>query len=284
MKKLPVYKKPLLIAEIGINHNGSLHLAKEMIKLAKKYNFDFVKFQKRNPKISTPNKMKDVKRETPWGYISYLEYKKKLEFSKKEYLSIDKFCKKLKIGWFASSWDLQSQFFLRQFKLKYNKVASAMLTNKNLLKIIAEEKKHTFISTGMSSLKDVRNCLKIFKKAKCSFTLMHCVSKYPSEDKDLNLSTIFELRKKFNCDVGYSGHEKTVSPSIIAYMLGATVIERHITLDRTMWGTDQAASLQEEGIKILTTTLTKIPEIIGENKFNKKYKKELSLLKKFKYW
>ena len=284
MKKLPVYKKPLLIAEIGINHNGSLHLAKEMIKLAKKYNFDFVKFQKRNPKISTPNKMKDVKRETPWGYISYLEYKKKLEFSKKEYLSIDKFCKKLKIGWFASSWDLQSQFFLRQFKLKYNKVASAMLTNKNLLKIIAEEKKHTFISTGMSSLKDVRSCLKIFKKAKCSFTLMHCVSKYPSEDKDLNLSTIFELRKKFNCDVGYSGHEKTVSPSIIAYMLGATVIERHITLDRTMWGTDQAASLQEEGIKILTTTLTKIPEIIGENKFNKKYKKELSLLKKFKYW
>ena len=247
MKKLPVYKKPLLIAEIGINHNGSLHLAKEMIKLAKKYNFDFVKFQKRTPKITTPKNKINNQRETPWGTITYLEYKKKIEFGKKEFDEIDKFCKKLNIIWFASSWDIESQFFLRKFKLKYNKVASAMLTNKNLLKIIAEEKKHTFISTGMSSLKDVRSCLKIFKKAKCSFTLMHCISKYPSEDEDLNLSTILEL-KKFNCEVGYR-HEKTVSPSIIAYMLGATVIERHITLDRTMWGTDQAASLQEEGIK-----------------------------------
>ena len=284
MKNLLKYKKPLLIAEIGINHNGSLSLAKEMIKLAKKYNFDLVKFQKRDPKISTPTKMKDVKRETPWGYISYLEYKNKLEFTKKDYSSINKFCKKIKIGWFASAWDLESQFFLRQFKLKYNKVASAMLTNKDLLKVIAEEKKHTIISTGMSSLKDVTACLNIFKKAKCPFTLMHCVSKYPSEDEDLNLSTIVELKKKFKCNVGYSGHEKTVSPSIIAYMLGATVIERHITLDRTMWGTDQAASLQEEGIKILTNTLIKIPKIIGQNKFKKKYKKELPLLKKFKYW
>ncbi len=284
MKQINSFKKPILIAEIGINHNGSVNLAKKLILLAKKYNFKLVKFQKRNPDISTPEYLKTIKRETPWGYISYLDYKKKLEFSYKNYLEIDKFCKKIGIQWFASAWDIESQNFLKKFRLKYNKVASAMLTNKKLLEVIAKEKKHTFISTGMSTLKDIEYCVKIFKKNKCNFTLMHCVSKYPSEDNDLNLSTIKTLKKRFKCDVGYSGHEKTVSPSIIAYMLGATVIERHITIDRTMWGTDQAASLSEDGIKVLTSTLHKAKDIIGGNKFKKVYKKEIPLLKKFKYW
>ena len=221
-------KKPFLIAEIGINHNGSINLAKKLINLAKKNNFDAVKFQKRNPDISTPQNQKDKMRDTPWGYISYLNYKKKIEFNHSDYKKIEAHCKKVGIIWFASAWDIESQIFLRKFKCKYNKVASAMVTNLKLLEEIAKEKKHTFISTGMSSINDIKNCLKIFKKYKCKFTLMHCISTYPAEEKSLNLNMIKELKKIFKCDVGYSGHEKTVSPSITAFMLGATVIERHM--------------------------------------------------------
>ena len=276
-------KKPFLIAEIGINHNGSINLAKKLINLAKKNNFDAVKFQKRNPDISTPQNQKDKMRDTPWGYISYLDYKKKIEFNHSDYKKIEAHCKKVGIIWFASAWDIESQIFLRKFKCKYNKVASAMVTNLKLLKEIAKEKKHTFISTGMSSINDIKNCLKIFKKYKCKFTLMHCISTYPAEEKSLNLNMIKELKKIFKCDVGYSGHEKTVSPSITAFMLGATVIERHITLDRSMWGTDQSASLSETGLHSLTTILHKIPLILGDGK-KKISSEEKIMLKKFKYW
>ncbi len=276
-------KKPFLIAEIGINHNGSVNIAKKLIDLAKKYNFDAVKFQKRNPDVSTPQNQKDKMRDTPWGYISYLDYKKKIEFNHGDYKKIEAHCKKVGIIWFASAWDIDSQIFLRKFKCKYNKVASAMVTNLKLLEEIAKEKKHTFISTGMSSINDIKKCLKIFKKHKCKFTLMHCVSTYPTEQKLLNLNMIIGLKKIFKCDVGYSGHEKTVSPSITAYMLGATVIERHITLDRSMWGTDQSASLSSEGLHILTTILRKIPLTLGNGK-KKISSEEKKMLKKFKYW
>ena len=276
-------KKPFLIAEIGINHNGSINLAKKLINLAKKNNFDAVKFQKRNPDISTPQNQKDKMRDTPWGYISYLNYKKKIEFNHSDYKKIEAHCKKVGIIWFASAWDIESQIFLRKFKCKYNKVASAMVTNLKLLEEIAKEKKHTFISTGMSSINDIKNCLKIFKKYKCKFTLMHCISTYPAEEKSLNLNMIKELKKIFKCDVGYSGHEKTVSPSITAFMLGATVIERHITLDRSMWGTDQSASLSEKGLHSLTTILHKIPLILGDGK-KRISSEEKIMLKKFKYW
>ena len=150
----------------------------------------------------------------------------------------------------ASAWDVPSQNFLKKYKLKYNKVASAMLTNIDLIKKIADEKKLTFISTGMSTLKDISKAIKIFKNRKCKFVLMHCVSTYPCPIENLNLNLILTLKKKYKCEVGYSGHESSVSPSIIAYMLGARYIERHITLDRSMWGTDQAASLSENGMKI----------------------------------
>ena len=276
-------KKPFLIAEIGINHNGSIKLAKQLIDLAKKYNFDAVKFQKRNPDIATPNRFKDKMRETPWGYISYLEYKKKIEFGYREFKIIDNYCKKKNIKWFASAWDLESLNFLKQFKNKYNKIASAMLTNEKLLEAVAKEKKETFISVGMSSENNIRNAIKIFKKNKCKFKLLYCVSSYPADETDLNLLSISYLKKKFKCDVGYSGHETTVSPTIIAYLLGANVIERHITLDRSMWGTDQSASLSEEGIKNLCSVLFKIPRIIGKEKFSKT-RDEMNLLKKFKYW
>ena len=274
--------KPYLIAEIGINHNGSIQNAKKLIDLAKKYNFDAVKFQKRNPEISTPENQKNLKRDTPWGLLTYLEYKKKIELSASDYLEINSYCKKIKIDWFASAWDVESQIFLRQFNCKYNKVASAMLTNVELLKVIAAEKKHTFISTGMHSIDDITKCVNIFKK-KCKYTLLHCVSIYPAPEESLNLLTINFLKKKFRCNVGYSGHESVVSPSILAYFLGATVIERHITLDRSMWGTDQSASLAEEGIKNLTSIILKVPTILGKEKI-KKSKAETNLLKKFKYW
>lgn len=277
------YKSPFMIAEIGINHNGDIKKAFKLIDLAKKYQFDAVKFQKRNPDISTPEYQKSQMRETPWGYISYLDYKKKIELSYKDYVKIDKYCKKKKILWFASAWDVESQKFLKKFNLKYNKVASAMLTNIKLLNIIAKEKKHTFISTGMSSLKEIKSAISIFKKNKCKFTILHCISSYPSNEEDLNLLCIPKLKEIFKNDIGYSGHEDSVSPSIIASLLGAVVIERHITLDRSMWGTDQAASLSEDGIKYLMSVIKKIPKMLGNGK--KKFSfEEKKLLNKFKYW
>lgn len=276
-------KKPFLIAEVGINHNGSLELAKKLIDLAKEFSFDAVKFQKRNPEVSTPENQKFKMRDTPWGYISYLDYKRKIEFGLKEYQEIDRYCKKKNIIWFASAWDVDSQKFIKKFRFKYNKIASSMLTNIELLKVVAKEQKHTFISTGMSNLRNIKECVKIFKSYKCKFTLMHCVSTYPCREEDLNLNMILKLKKIFNCPVGYSGHEASVSPSVIAAMLGAEVIERHITLNRSLWGTDQAASLSPEGIKILTTTLSKIPSILGDGK-KKFLDSEKEVLAKFKYW
>jgi len=276
-------KKPLLIAEIGINHNGSINEAKKLIDLAKRYNFDFVKFQKRTPEITTPDFQKNLPRETPWGLISYLDYKKKIEFEKKEYDVIEQYCKKVKIGWFASAFDIESQKFLKRYKTKHNKIASAMITNLKFLDFVAKEKKVTFISTGMCEMKHIKNAVNIFKKNKCPFILMHCVSTYPCPDEKLNLSLIVKLKEKFKCKVGYSGHESTTSPSLVAWLLGAVAIERHITLDRSLWSTDQAASLAEDGMRMLTGLITKAPGLIGTGvKIFSKDEKEIS--KKFRYW
>jgi N-acetylneuraminate synthase len=276
-------KKPFLIGEIGINHNGSIDLTKKLIESAASSGFDAVKFQKRDPDISTPEEQKLKLRQTPWGEMTYLDYKKKIEFGDSEFNEIDKFCKKKKIIWFASAWDAPSQKFLKKYKLKYNKVASAMLTNINLIEKIAEEKKLTLISTGMSTIKDISKAVNIFRKKKCKFVLMHCVSTYPCPIENLNLNLIQTLKKKFKCEVGYSGHESSVSPSVIAYMMGATYIERHITLDRSMWGTDQAASLSESGMKNLSDILNKAQYVVGDG-IKRLSKQESDLLKKFKYW
>ena len=190
-------KKPFLIAEIGINHNGSIETAKKLILLAKKYNFDAVKFQKRIPDLSVPKKQKSVMRNTPWGEMTYLEYKKKIEFSYNDYRKIDTFCKKLNIPWFAAPWDVESTKFLLKFKLKFNKIASPMLTNLKLLESVAKQKKVTFISTGMSQMRDIERAVKIFKKYKCKFILMHCVSTYPCKDENLNLNMIKTLKQIF---------------------------------------------------------------------------------------
>lgn len=281
--KLKKYNKPFLIGEIGINHNGSIEIAKKLIDQAKECGFSAVKFQKRNPEISTPDTLKNHLRETPWGTMTYLQYKKKIEFNEKQFDVIDAYCKKKNITWFASPWDIDSVNFLKKYKLKYNKVASAMLTNTKLVEKIASEKKLTLISTGMSNYNQIKQCLNIFKKKNTKFVLMHCVSFYPCPQERLNLSMIKILKKKFNCSVGYSGHETNVSPSIMAYFLGATYIERHITLDRSMWGTDQAASLEFNGMKNLATILNNVNKCFG-NGVKKISVDEKKLLKKFKYW
>ncbi len=275
--------KTLLIGEIGINHNGSLSLAKNIILSAKNAGFDLVKFQKRNPEISTPEHKKKIMRDTPWGRITYLDYKKKIEFNSKQYSEINNFCKKIKIKWFASAWDLESLKFLKKFKFKYNKVASPMLTNLELLKEIAKEKKHTFISTGMSTYKDIDNAVKIFKKRGCKFTLLHCVSTYPAKDEDLNLDMIRVLKKRYGGDIGYSGHEKSVSPSVFARVLDAKVIERHITIDRTLWGSDHAASLEPSGMRSLIIMIRKYETSLGDGK-KRFLKGEKLKLQDMKYW
>ena len=275
--------KPFLIGEIGINHNGSIKLAKKLIDLAKNSGFDAVKFQKRNPDISIPENYKKISRTTPWGEMTYLDYKKKIEFGSKEFDLINSYCKKKKIIWFASAWDKDSLKFLKKYNLRYNKIASAMLTNHKLLRLVAKERKTTFISTGMSTFGDISRAISIFKKEKCKFILMHCVSTYPCPINKLNLNAIITLKEKFKCEVGYSGHESSVSPTLIAYFLGANYIERHITLDRSMWGTDQAASLSETGMKTLKNILYKAPKVLG-NGSKKISIEDKKMLKKFKYW
>ena len=276
-------KKIYIIGEIGINHNGSIKIAKKIISEAKKRGFDAVKFQKRNPDVSTPNEKKYEIRNTPWGNLTYLDYKKKIEFGEKEFNEIEKYCKKINIDWFASAWDLDSLKFLKKYKIKFNKVASAMLKNIKLLEAIAKQRKTTLISTGMSSMKDVEKAVKIFKKNKCKYILMHCVSSYPTKEEHLNLRMIDTLKKKFKCEVGYSGHEKSVTPSLYAAVLGATYIERHITIDRTMWGTDQSASLELNGMSLISEMLPKINKILGDGKKKILKDEKLKFLSQ-KYW
>ncbi len=276
------YKDPFLIAEIGINHNGSLQLAKKLVDIAVKYNFDAVKFQKRDPDVCVPESEKNKIRKTPWGDITYLEYKKKIELNKNQIKQLVRYCKK-KILIFASCFDTNSLRNIKQFKFKFNKIPSAMITNKEFLNAVAKEKKHTFISTGMCTMSDIEKAIKIFRKYKCKYTLLHCVSLYPCPEKNLNLMMIQKYKKKFKCDVGYSGHESAVTPSIYAYFLGANTIERHITLDRSMWGTDQAASLSSQGMEMLSAILKKNKEILGSDK-KIFLSEEKNMLNKFKYW
>jgi N-acetylneuraminate synthase len=276
-------KAPYLIGEVGINHNGSIALAKKIILEAKKNNFDAVKLQKRDLNICIPKYQQDIIRETPWGRITYLNYKKKIELTKKDFQILIKFCKEIKIDIFCSAFDVNSLKFLKQFKFKHNKIPSALITNLEFIKAVAKQKKKTFISTGMCQMKDISNAVKIFKKYKCKFVLMHCVSEYPCPEEKLNLNMINTLKKKFKCEVGYSGHETSVSPSIFSWVMGANYIERHITTDRSLWGTDQSASIEPQGMYQLSGILKKAPQFFGDG--NKKISTvEKNMLKKFKYW
>ena len=253
-----------IIAEIGINHNGDVSLAKELVDVASETGCDAVKFQKREPDICVPEDQKLLLRETPWGTMTYLEYKKRIEFGEAEYDEIDRYCMSKGIDWSASAWDLPSQKFLQKYKRLFNKIASAMITNVELLSEVADEGLLTYISTGMSTLEQIDTAVDIFKSKGTPFEIMHSVSTYPARDEDLNLQVIQTLRNRYNVPVGYSGHEPTVSPSIVAAALGASVIERHITTNRSNWGTDQSASLEPAGLRFLVGAVRKVPIILGD--------------------
>ncbi len=252
-----------IIGEIGINHNGDLGIAKQLIDVAVRAGADAVKFQKRTVDLVYSKELLDSPRESPWG-TTQREQKEGLEFGADEYGEIDSYCKEKGIQWFASAWDLESQKFLRQFNLKHNKVASAMIVYDDLLESIASEGKHTFISTGMSTVENVDRAVEIFKQAKCPFELMHCISTYPMEDEDANLRGIATLRDRYGCDVGYSGHEVGLAVSYAAAALGVTSLERHITLDRAMYGSDQAASVEPNGFCQLVGAVRKIEAALGD--------------------
>ena len=255
-----------IIGEIGTNHKGSVVIAKKIIDAAVNAGMDAVKFQKKSVEKIYTKEFLDSPLESPWG-TTQREMRTYREFSDKDYQIIDKYCKKKKIPWLVSCWDIDSQIQMRKFKTKYNKVASAMLIHTKLLEKIAEEKKHTFISTGMSSLKDITNAVKIFQKHKCPYELMHSISSYPLDPKEANLKLIPFLKKKFKCNVGYSGHEPGASTiCVAAVMLGATSLERHITIDRTMYGYDQAASLEPEGMKRLVRDVRLLDVVLGDGK------------------
>lgn len=252
-----------IIAEVGINHNGGMGICKQLIDVACKTGCDAVKFQKRDINEVYTQEFLAESRESHWG-TTQRDQKEGLEFNAEQYQEIEDYCKEKGIDWFASAWDLNSQKFLRQFDSKYNKVASAMIVYEDLLKMIAEEGKRTFISTGMSTYNQIQTAVDIFRGADCPFELMHTVSTYPMKTEDANLNVINTLRDKFQCDVGYSGHEVGKSISIAAAALGITSLERHVTLDRTMYGSDQIASMEPTGLRILVGGIRKIELAMGD--------------------
>ena len=271
-----------IIAEIGINHNGDLELAKELMKMAKDAGCDAVKFQKRTIDIVYTKEFLEESRESPWG-TTQREQKEGLEFNESDYGEIDSYAKELDIIWFASAWDIPSQDFLKQFNVPYNKIASAMTTNLEFVEHVAKEGKPTFVSTGMTTLEEIENTVNIFKKHNCPITLMHTNSEYPSPEENLNLNCIITLKEKFNLPIGYSGHEPSVSPSLVAACLGATAIERHITKDRSSYGSDQAASLESSGLKNLVDMVRKLPVVLGDG-VKLITDEEKKIAKKLRYW
>ena len=252
-----------IIAEIGINHNGDMGICKQLIDIASDSGANCVKFQKRDINQVYTQEFLNSPRESQWG-TTQREQKLGLEFVAEQYQEIEDYCKEKGIEWFASAWDINSQKFLRQFNSKYNKVASAMIVYKELLKEIASEGKHTFISTGMTTYEDIQTAVDIFRKANCSFELMHTVSTYPMKDEDANLNMIKTLREKFDCNVGYSGHEVGLAISYAVVALNITSLERHITLDRAMYGSDQSASVEPSGFKQLIGAVRKIELAMGD--------------------
>ncbi|QQR81408.1 MAG: N-acetylneuraminate synthase family protein [Deltaproteobacteria bacterium] len=252
-----------LIAEIGINHNGSMDIAKQLIDAAADAGFDAVKFQKRTIDKVYTKELLDSPRESPWGKTQR-EQKMGLEFSREQYTEIDRYCKEKGVAWTASAWDVDSQKFIRDFKVSFNKVASAMLGHKPLLREIASEGKKAFISTGMATLEELDEVVELFRKANCPFELLHCNSTYPMPEENANLRCIPMLRARYGCDVGYSGHESSLlKVCTTAVALGATSLERHITLDRAMYGSDQAASIETHALRNFVETVRMVPSLLG---------------------
>jgi N-acetylneuraminate synthase len=273
--------KPYLIAEIGINHNGDINIAKKLIDISKNNGFDAVKFQKRDIELVYSKAQLETPRKSPWGETTR-QQKEGLEFGVNEYDDIDNYCKTKNIDWFASAWELNSLDFLDKYNLKYHKIASAMITDKEFVEAVAKRKKHTFISTGMSTKEDIDYVVNVFKKNSCSFELMHCVSTYPLKNEMANMSTILELKKIYNCNVGYSGHENGAVLSASSVLLGISSLERHITLDRTMYGSDQAASLEPHGMTALVNSINTIVTGYGTPKVGYIHPEEIPIAEKLR--
>ena len=261
-------KNIYIIAEIGINHNGDLSIAKKLIDIAKVAGCDVVKFQKRNPDVCVPEHQKSVMRDTPWGRMSYLEYKYKVEFDKNNYDEIDTYCKSRNIEWTASPWDLDSLNFLNQYDVPFIKIPSALLTDLDLIKQTTATGKKIIISTGMSTLQEVDDAVNAIKSINkdADYAVLHCNSSYPAPNDELNLKCIETLQERYNCEVGYSGHEFGLTTTIASICMGATIIERHITLDRTMWGTDQMCSVEPQGLIKLVRGIKELNLAIGDGK------------------
>lgn len=257
----PVY----LIAEIGINHNGDLQTAKKLLDAAWATGWDCAKFQKRTPDICVPEHQKNLIRQTPWGEMTYLEYRKKVEFQKREYDIIDKYCREKPLDWSASAWDLPSLEFLLNYDVPFIKTASALLTNTELLEKCAKSGKPILVSTGMSSLSEIDSAVELIEK-NCgkNYALLHTNSTYPANPDELNLKMLSTLKERYDCVVGYSGHEYDLEPTIVAFAYGARIIERHVTLDHDMWGTDQSSSLEIRGMDALVKRLRTVKRVAGD--------------------
>ncbi len=280
-RKIGPGEPTFVIAEIGINHNGDLDLAKQIIKLAYDAGFDAVKLQKKNPDLSVPEHQKGVMRETPWGEMTYLDYKKRIEFWEEEFKAIDAYCKELGILWFASPWDIESIDFLERFEVQAHKIPSALLTHTEYLQRLNKTGKPMILSTGMSTLEEIDTAVKLLSNV--PLAILHCTSTYPCKIEELNLSTIDALRERYPDKViGYSGHETGVLPSVIAVAShGADIVERHVTYNRTAWGTDQAASLEKNGMELLIRDIRNVPRMKGDGT-KKVYDSERPVLKKLR--
>jgi len=268
-----------IVAEIGVNHNGDLEIAKKMIDAAVHAGVDAVKFQKRTPEICTPPEQQKQMRETPWGYITYLEYRRKVEFGEAEYREIDRYCKKHKVSWFASVWDEPSVEFLERFHTPAYKIPSAALTDDNLLRHLRKTGKPLILSTGMSTLEQIKEAVGVLGTEK--LVIAHATSAYPCEPEELNLRMIATLREVFPCPIGYSGHEVGLVPSAVAVTLGACLVERHITLDRAMWGSDQPASVEPGGFERLVKYIRVTEAALGDGE-KKVYESEMPSLNKLR--
>jgi sialic acid synthase SpsE len=271
----PVY----IIAEIGINHNGDIAIAKQLMDVAVETGCDAVKFQKRTPEICVPEEQKSIPRETPWGSMTYFEYKKRIEFEQPEFEQIDAYAKKIGIDWFASPWDVPSVDFLEGFNVPCQKIASACLTDSELLTAINKTKTTTILSTGMSSIEEIDKAVSLLDNV--PLAIAQATSTYPAEASELNLRALQTFAEKYKVPVGYSGHERGLQVTIAAVALGATFIERHITLDRSMWGTDHSASLEPEGLKKLVRDIRIIELALGDGK-KKVYDSEIPIRAKLR--
>lgn len=268
-----------IVAEVGINHNGDLNIAKELIRAAKHAGVDAVKFQKRTPELCVPPEQRNQMRETPWGYITYLDYRYKVEFGEDEYGEIDRYCKEVGIDWFASVWDEPSVDFLEAFSPICYKVPSASLTDHGLLRRLRATGRPLILSTGMSTMEQIKTAVDVIGQDNLIIT--HTTSTYPCDPDELNLRMIETLRREFDCPIGYSGHEVGLIPSVVTIALGACLVERHITLDRAMWGSDQAASVEPGGFERLVKYI-RVTELALGDGVKQVYESELPVLRRLR--